>query len=221
MSDKSKPNNNVNEAGAPSEGLSPAKCPVGEQDWPGHHQTTADRKKTRRRWSQEENRVKMQCYYRSGYGRNGYRKRMHSIWNEIGMLNVTEQRLVDQKNKMLKRKWLSDLELEEIQRCIEDTGCGEVGLESNEDEGWFLGFDYERQDVFMKKCEVVLDCMVPDVDEERSNVFVINMNMQITNKGMTILEKMHNVLSKETRERLPPLRGTEKRLLETTRKGYE
>ena len=116
------------------------------------------------RWSQEENRVKMQCYYRSGYGRNEYRKRMHAIWNEIGMFNVTEQRLVDQKNKMLNRKWLSDLELEEIQRCIDDTGCGEVGLESNEDEGWFLGFDYERQDVFMKKCEVVLDCMMPNVE---------------------------------------------------------
>ena len=39
---------------------------------------------------------------------------------------------------------------------------------------------------------------------------------------MTILEKMRNVLSKETRERLPPLMGTEKhRLLETTRKVDE
>ena len=43
MSNKGKPNNNVNEAGAPSEGLSLANCPVGEQDWPGRHQTTADR----------------------------------------------------------------------------------------------------------------------------------------------------------------------------------
>ena len=36
---------------------------------------------------------------------------------------------------------------------------------------------------------------------------------------MTIIEKMRNVLPKETRERLPPLRGIEKhRLLEDTRK---
>ena len=27
----------------------------------------------------EENRVVMQCYYRSDYGRNGYRKRIHVI----------------------------------------------------------------------------------------------------------------------------------------------
>ena len=98
-----------------------------------------------------------------------------------------------------------------------------MGLESDEDEGWFLGSDHEGQYVFMKECEVVLeDCMVPNVEEERSNVFVIKMNMQITNEDMTILEKVCNVLSKETRERLPPLRGTEKhRLLEANRKVHE
>ena len=69
---------------------------------------------------------------RTEYGRNGYRKRMHVIWNEMGMFNETEQRLVDQKNNILKRKWLSDLELEEIQRNIEDIRNGEVGLESDE-----------------------------------------------------------------------------------------
>ena len=48
------------------------------------------------------------------------------------------------------------------------------------------------------------------------------MNMQITNEDMTVFEKMHNVLSKETRERLPPLMGIEKhRFLEATRKADE
>ena len=64
--------------------------------------------------------------------------------------------------------------------------------------------------------------MVPNVEEERSNVFVIKMNMQITNEEMTILEKICNVLLKETRERLPPLRGIEEhKLLEATRKVVE
>ena len=98
-----------------------------------------------------------------------------------------------------------------------------MGLESDVNEGWFLGFDHEGQDVFMKECEVALeDCMVPNVEEVRSNVFAIKMNMQITSEDMTLLEKMRNVLSKETRERLPPLRGIEKhRLLEATRKVDE
>ena len=218
MSNKSKPNNGVNQAGASSEGLSPGRCPIVEQDGPGRHRTTTNGRKTRRKWFQEENRVVTQCYYRSEYGRNEY-KRMHAIWNEMGMFNITERRLVDQKNNIFKRKWLSDLKLEEIQRNIEDIGNGEVGLNEDEDEGWFLGFDH----VFIKECEVVLeDCMVPNVEEERSHVFVIKMNMQITNEDMSILEKMRNVLSKETRERLPPLRGIEKhRLLETTRKVDE
>ena len=65
-----------------------------------------------------------------------------------------------------------------------------MGLESDEDEGWFLGFDHERQDVFIKECEVVLDdCMVTNVEEEGSNVSVIKMNMQFTNEDMTIFEK--------------------------------
>ena len=48
MSNKSKPNNGVNEAGASSEGVLPGRCPIGEQVGPGHHQTTADRRTTRR-----------------------------------------------------------------------------------------------------------------------------------------------------------------------------
>ena len=68
----------------------------------------------------------MQCYYGSDYGKNGYKKRIHAIWNKMGMFNVIEQTLVDQKNNILKRKWLSDLDLEELQRNIEDVGNGEM-----------------------------------------------------------------------------------------------
>ena len=64
--------------------------------------------------------------------------------------------------------------------------------------------------------------MVPNVEEERSNAFVIKMNMQITSEDMTILEKMCNVLSKEAKETVPLLRGVEKdRLLEATEKVDE
>ena len=94
--------------------------------------------------------------------------------------------MVDQKNNILKRKWLSNLGLENI----EDIRNGEVGLESDEDEGRFLGFDHEGQVLFIKECQVVLeDYIVPNVEEERSNVFVMKVNMQITNEDMTILKK--------------------------------
>ena len=93
----------------------------------------------------------MQYYYRSDYGRNRYKKRMHAIWNEMGMFNVAEQKLVDLKNNMLQRKWLSDLELVEIRRNIEDIENGEMGLRSDKDDGWFLRFYHEGQDIFVKE----------------------------------------------------------------------
>ena len=71
LSNKSKRKNDVNEVGAPSKGLLSGRYPIGEQDGPGRHRTTTDRRTTRRKWSQEENRVVTQFYYRSEYGRNG------------------------------------------------------------------------------------------------------------------------------------------------------
>ena len=55
MSNKSKPNNGVNETGASSEGLSPSRCSIVVEDGPGHHRTTTDRRRRRRKWPQEEN----------------------------------------------------------------------------------------------------------------------------------------------------------------------
>ena len=57
MSNKSKLKNGVNEAEASTEGFLLSRCPIGEHDRPGCYRTTADRRPTRRKWSQEENRV--------------------------------------------------------------------------------------------------------------------------------------------------------------------
>ena len=90
-----------------------------------------------------------------------------------------------------------------------------------------MGFDHEGQDMFIKECEGALeDCMVPNGQEERGNVYkyeyeLIKMNIQIKNEDMTIHEKMLNMLSKETRERLSPLTGFERQRLLATRKVGE
>ena len=52
--------------------------------------------------------------------RKGYRKRMLKAWKEREMFTVTEQRLVDQANQIRKKNWISDLEMEEIQREVEE-----------------------------------------------------------------------------------------------------
>ena len=49
LSDKSKPNNGVNEARASSEGFSPSRCPIGVKDGPSRHRTTPIRWTARRK----------------------------------------------------------------------------------------------------------------------------------------------------------------------------
>ena len=57
-------NNDVNRAGAnDGEGPSSGRCPMAQQHGPGRHPATAAR--IRRKWTQYENRVVMECFYLS------------------------------------------------------------------------------------------------------------------------------------------------------------
>ena len=60
------------------------------------------------------------CYLLSNPEQRGYRRRMTSLWHERGNHEVTEQRLADQQRLILKRKWLTETEREEIKRKLED-----------------------------------------------------------------------------------------------------
>ena len=60
----------------------------------------------------------MECYFRSNPSRLKYRKRMLELWNSKGLFFITEQRLVDQANNTCKSVWLTEIELEEIERKI-------------------------------------------------------------------------------------------------------
>ena len=63
------------------EGLSPGRWPIEQQGGLGRHRTTAN-KGRRRKWSQEVNRIVMECYYSSDPEVVGHRKRMHMIWKK-------------------------------------------------------------------------------------------------------------------------------------------
>ena len=58
----------------------------------------------------EANRIVMKCYYKSKPKVNGYRQRMHVIWRDMGMINKTELRLIDQQSQVKKKLWLTNLE---------------------------------------------------------------------------------------------------------------
>ena len=69
-------------------------------------------RRIRKKWTQEENRIVMECYYTSKPKSDGYRRQMHTIWRDKGMININEQMFMDQQNLMRKKQWLTKLELE-------------------------------------------------------------------------------------------------------------
>ena len=66
----------------------------------------------------------MECFLLSEPKIRGYRKRMLSLWLQKGMFWVSEQRLIDQANTICRNSWMTDLEIEELERKI--TGSGSV-----------------------------------------------------------------------------------------------
>ena len=51
----------------------------------------------------------------------GYRKHMLSLWLQTGMLWVLEQRLVDQANAIRRNSWMTELEIEELERKVTES----------------------------------------------------------------------------------------------------
>ena len=69
----------------------------------------------------------MECYLLSDPKIRGYRKLMLSLWLQKGMFCVSEQRLVEQANTICRNSWMTELELEELERKV--TGSDSVIVE--------------------------------------------------------------------------------------------
>ena len=78
----------------------------------------------RRKWTSQENKIVMECYLLSEPKIRGYRKLMLSLWHQKGMFWVSEQRLVDRANTICRNSWMTELEIEELERKV--TGSGSV-----------------------------------------------------------------------------------------------
>ena len=57
----------------------------------------------------------------------GYRKRVLRLWLQKVMFWVSEQRLVDQANTICRNSWMTELEIEELERKV--TGSDSVIVE--------------------------------------------------------------------------------------------
>ena len=69
----------------------------------------------------------MECYLLSKPMIRGYRKRMLSLWLRKGMFWVSEQRLVDQANAIRRNSWMTEIEIQELEKKV--TGNGSVIVE--------------------------------------------------------------------------------------------
>ena len=73
----------------------------------------------RKKWTQKENLEVMRCYFLSEPKKRGYRKRMHSIWQQRNpSAPVSEQRLADQRHVINRAGTFTPVEIENIQRQL-------------------------------------------------------------------------------------------------------
>ena len=72
----------------------------------------------RRKWISQDNKIVMKYYLLSEPQIRGYRKYMLSFWLQKGMFWLSEQRLVDQTNAIRRNSWMTELEMEELERKV-------------------------------------------------------------------------------------------------------
>ena len=107
--------NDVNGSQLPEQGSLSGRC--SRQGNIGRHHANPVIS-TRRKWTSPENKVVMECYLLSEPKIRGYRKRILSLWQQKGIFWVSEQRLVDQANTICRNSWITELEIEELERKV-------------------------------------------------------------------------------------------------------
>ena len=140
----------------------------------------------------------MECYLLRELKVTGYRKCMLSLWLNEGMFWVSEQRLVDQENTVRRNSWMTELEIEELERNLaEDESYKEEERKANHSAN-NLG-------------EEVRDILTAlEADEEIDN---------LEEEKVTNIEERADMLQRRQKNKLPALRDIpKKKLLEETAK---
>ena len=81
----------------------------------------------------------MEFYLLSEPKIRGYRKQMLSLWLNKGMFWVSEQRLVYQANTICRNSWMTELEIEELERNLAENDSYKEKERSTDDTGSNLG----------------------------------------------------------------------------------
>ena len=188
--------NDVNGSRLAEQGPSSGRC--SRQGNIGRHHANPVISK-RRKWTSQENKIVMECYLLSEPKIRGYRKRMLSLWQQKGMFWVSEQRLVDQANTIRRNSWMTELEIEELEKKV--TGSDSViAAEARSSEALPDQVGEDRRNVLP---EMGAEEQADSLDEEE----------------VAIVMEIAEVIEKGRKDKLPALRNVpKKKLLEETAK---
>ena len=133
----------------------------------------------------------MECYLLSEPKIRGYRKRILSLWQQKGMFWVSEQRLVDQANTIRRNSWMTELEIEEMERKV--TGSDSViAAEAKNTEALPDLAGQDRKNV------------LPEMGaEEQAD--------SLDEAGLAIVIEIAEVIEKGRKDKLPALRNVPKK----------
>ena len=153
----------------------------------------------RRKWTSQENKIVMECSLLSEPKIKEYRKRMLSLSHQKGLFWVSEQRLVDQANTIRSNSWMTELEIEELERKV--TGSDSViAAEARSVEALADQVGEDRRNVLPEKGA---EEQVDSLDEEE----------------VAIVVKIAEVIERGRKDKLPALRNVlKKKLLEQAAK---
>ena len=140
----------------------------------------------------------MECYLLSEPKIRGYRKRILNLWLQKGMFWVSEQRLVDLANTIRRNSWMTELEIEELERKV--TGSHSVTVEEARS---FEALPGQVEDVRNVLPEMGAEEQAESLDEEE----------------VAIVMEIAEVIDRSRKDKLPALINVpKKKLLEETSK---
>ena len=153
----------------------------------------------RRKWTSQEHKIVMEWYLLSEPKIRGYRKQMLSLWLQKGMFWVSEKRLVDQANTIRRNSWMTELEIEELERKV--TGSDSVIVEE------------------ARSVEALPDHVGKDVRNVLPEMGAEEQADSLDEEEVAVVMEITEVIERGRKDKLPALRNVpKKKLLEETAK---
>jgi hypothetical protein len=160
----------------------------------------------RREWTKEFNKLLMEYHLLSEPTKRGFRKRMLAIWNDSGLFSATEQQLAGQVRCIKNRRWLSSVEIEEIQRAVDkesENGAGLTEVEEAES-----NVNAQHQETEIRQKEATESQGIDETEEELELDVEEKCTLEMRKKKLEMSENLEPVnLRYEDKKKVADLVG--------------